>query len=49
MSEHLVAAYAVFWGFTFLFVLSLWGRQQRIQRDIEDLKDHMERRESSSS
>lgn len=49
MSEYLVAAYAVFWGFTFLFVLSLWARQRRIQRDIEHLKVRLERSESSDT
>jgi CcmD family protein len=43
MSIYLVAAYAVFWAFTFVFVLSLWSRQRRIERDIEVLEEQLER------
>lgn len=44
MSTYLVAAYAVFWAFTSIFVLSLWARQRRIERDIDTLKEQLERR-----
>ena len=47
MSVYLVAAYAVFWAFTFVFVLSLWTRQRRIERDITALKDQLERSQST--
>lgn len=43
MSIYLVAAYAVFWAFTSIFVLSLWARQRRIEREIEALEKQMER------
>ncbi|MBS3784004.1 MAG: hypothetical protein KGY78_06140 [Anaerolineae bacterium] len=43
MSVYLVAAYAVFWALTSIFILSLWARQRRIERDIEALKQHLER------
>ncbi len=42
MSGYLVAAYVVFWGFTFAFVVSLWARQRRIQGDIERLSEGLE-------
>jgi CcmD family protein len=47
MSVYLVAAYAVFWVFTFVFVLSLWARQRRIERDIAALKERLERARTS--
>jgi CcmD family protein len=43
MSVYLVAAYAVFWAFTFIFVLSLWARQRRIERDIAALEERLDR------
>jgi len=46
VSIYLVAAYAVFWAFTSIFVLSLWARQRRIQRDIEALQERLERERS---
>jgi hypothetical protein len=48
MSIYLVAAYAVFWGFTSLFVLSLWARQRRLERDIEALEHRLERNDSTN-
>ncbi|MGD2145750.1 MAG: hypothetical protein PVH41_03535 [Anaerolineae bacterium] len=47
MSIYLVGAYAVFWAFTFVFVLLLWTRQRRIERDITTLQDHLGRPEST--
>jgi len=35
---YLVAAYAVFWAFTFALVLSIWARQRRIEREITALQ-----------
>ncbi len=49
MSVHLVAAYAVFWSFTFLLVVSLWSRQNRIEGDIGALKEKLEETESLDS
>lgn len=47
MSIYLVAAYAVFWAFTSIFVLTLWVRQRRIERDIQTLERQLEREEST--
>ena len=38
MPVYLVAAYAVFWGLTFVLVLSIWLRQRRIDRDVQALQ-----------
>lgn len=35
---YLVAAYAVFWGFTFVYVFSIASRQRNLAREIEALK-----------
>ena len=48
MSGYLVAAYLVFWGFTFVFVLSLWARQRTMWRELEALKKRSERPPSSA-
>lgn len=48
MNVYLVAAYLVFWGFTFVFVLSLWVRQRTIWRELETLKKRWERPPSSA-
>ena len=42
MAIYMVAAYAVFWVLTFVFVISLWLRQRRLERDIEDLRNRLE-------
>ncbi len=34
MPVYLVAAYAVFWGLTFVLVFSIWARQRRLEREI---------------
>jgi uncharacterized membrane protein len=46
MSIYLVAAYAVFWGFTFILVLSIWARQRRIERDLEAFDERLEKAQS---
>jgi hypothetical protein len=38
MPVYLVAAYAVFWGLTFVLVLSIWVRQRRVEREIAALR-----------
>lgn len=43
MPVYLVAAYAVFWVFTFVFVFSLWARQRRLERDIAALEERLDR------
>ncbi len=35
---YLVAAYAVFWGLTFVYVFSIANRQRKLAREIETLK-----------
>jgi uncharacterized membrane protein YciS (DUF1049 family) len=42
MSVYLVAAYAVFWVCSFAFILLLWARQRRIERDLQRLEDQIE-------
>lgn len=43
MPVYLVAAYAVFWGFTFVLVFSIWARQRRVEREIEALGARLEK------
>ena len=31
---YLLAAYGIFWGFTFVLVFSIWRRQIRLEREI---------------
>ncbi|HDL86014.1 MAG TPA: CcmD family protein [Candidatus Acetothermia bacterium] len=38
---YLAAAYAVFWGVTFLYVFSIASRQRRLQREIDALKENL--------
>ena len=35
---YLAAAYAVFWGVTFLYVFSIASRQKRLRREIDVLQ-----------
>jgi len=35
---YLLAAYAVFWVFTFVLALSIWIRQRRLERTIAALE-----------
>ena len=35
---YLLVAYAVFWAFTFVLVLTMWARQRRLEREIEALE-----------
>ena len=46
MPVYLVVAYAVFWTFTSVLVLSIWVRQRRIKRDLEILEERLERTKS---
>jgi uncharacterized membrane protein YciS (DUF1049 family) len=43
MSIYLGAAYGVFWALTSIFLLSLWARQRRIERDIKAIERRLER------
>ena len=36
---YLAAAYAVFWGLTFLYVFSIGSRQRRLQREVDALRE----------
>ena len=37
MPIYLVAAYGVFWAFTFALVFSIWFRQRKLEREIAAL------------
>jgi CcmD family protein len=39
---YLVAAYAVFWALTFLYVFSIARRQKGLEREIQALKQILE-------
>ena len=39
---YLVAAYAVFWGLTFVLVFSVWARQRRLEREIAALETRLD-------
>ncbi|MEA3339503.1 MAG: hypothetical protein U9R15_06000 [Chloroflexota bacterium] len=42
MSIYLVAAYGVFWAFTFALVFSIWFRQRKLEREIAALMTRLE-------
>jgi len=42
---YLAAAYAVFWGVTFLYVFSVASRQRRLQREIDFLRETLRDKE----
>ncbi|MFB0533984.1 MAG: CcmD family protein [Anaerolineae bacterium] len=44
---YLVAAYAVFWGLTFVYVFSIANRQRNLAREIETLKRALESKTQS--
>jgi hypothetical protein len=39
--KHVVAAYAVLWGLTVLFVLLMWMRQKRLAADMKRLEEDL--------
>jgi CcmD family protein len=41
----MIAAYAVFWIVTFLFVFSIFNRQRSLRRDLEVMEQLMEGQE----
>lgn len=43
MPIYLVAAYTVFWGLTFVLVVSIWTRQRRLEREIAALEAQLSR------
>jgi CcmD family protein len=40
--SYLFAAYAVFWGLTFIYVYSIGSRQKSLEKEIEALKRALE-------
>ena len=42
MTVYLVAAYAVFWVCSFVFILLLWARQRRIEQDLRRLEEQID-------
>jgi len=38
MPIYLVAAYAVFWAFTFALVFSIWFRQHKLEQEVAALE-----------
>lgn len=41
----MIAAYAVFWIITFVFVFSIYSRQRSLRRDLEMMEQLLESRE----
>jgi CcmD family protein len=46
---YLFVAYAVFWGLTFAFVLRTEGRQRRLERQLQDLRQAMDQHHRQQS
>ncbi len=46
MSIYLAAAYVIFWGLTFLLVISIWTRQRRLDQQIAALQSRLEENET---
>jgi CcmD family protein len=44
----MIAAYAVFWIVTFLFVFSIYSRQRSLGRDLEMMEQLVESQEKGS-
>jgi CcmD family protein len=40
---YLFAAYAVFWGLSFLFLLRMSSKQRQLEQQLRDLKSALER------
>lgn len=47
MPIYLVVAYAVFWLFTFVLVVSIWLRQRRIEREIAMLQARLQEKKGT--
>lgn len=47
MPIYLVVAYAVFWLFTFVLVVSIWLRQRRIEREIAMLQARLQQKKAT--
>jgi len=44
----MIAAYAVFWIITFLFVVSIFNRQRNLRRDLEMVEQLLESQKQHS-
>ena len=44
----MIAAYAVFWIITFLFVASIFNRQRNLRRDLDMVEQLLESQEQQS-
>jgi len=44
----MIAAYAVFWLLTFVFVFSIFNRQRNLRRDLELMEQLLESRDEQS-
>jgi len=44
----MIAAYAVFWIVTFLFVLSIFNRQRNVRRDLEMVEQLLDTQEKAN-
>ena len=44
----MIAAYAVFWIITFLFVVSIFNRQRNLRRDLDMVEQLLESQEQQS-
>lgn len=45
----MIAAYAVIWALTFLFIFSIFARQRHLQRDLELMQQLLEEQRPSSN
>ena len=45
----MIAAYAVFWLITFVFVFSIFSRQRNMRRDLELMEQLLEGQQGESS
>lgn len=46
---YLFAAYAIFWGLTFVLVFSIWARQRRLEREVKILQEQREQKATGNS
>jgi len=44
----MIAAYAVFWIVTFIFVLSIFNRQRNVRRDLEMVEQLLDTQEKAN-
>ena len=44
----MIAAYAVFWIITFLFIVSIFNRQRSLRRDLDMIEQLLESQEQKS-